>query len=654
VTDLIEKYDGRRILLGEIAHEVRGRVIGRQVMQLCSPEGVIHEISLDEFRMHVSLGHVDGSEFSATSHQLSGDGSQLETSFRREVLELTEKFEREGLKWDVRYSRMKAHFQAHPKYASRAENFPGVRAIQKWRKAFILEGQRSLSDQRYLSGNRTPRHDPLFEELVFDILEEQYQKSDRKTAKAVWRDARVLYLDRCNKAEVTPGPHGYKVVQSLIASLPNDDVVKARLGGHEGKMRVLQAGRFARVKAPYERIEMDSTEADIFVVVDDEGTAARPWVCAAIDCASGLIVGLQVSLNAPTSVLTVHTIKELLTPQSHDFFDRHDIENRLQFFGRPHDIITDQGSENAGDVIESAVQAASFELAPNLPGKPNAKPFIERFFKTFISFLIELPGATTSAEMPDRKRIPKGMKEARLTFEEFESLVQKWRYDVLAVKPQRRIHSAVRTVESPMKCFERLTQDYFVPDPPTPDEINKLFFGGRASRTLHRYGIEFNRIQYSSTTLRHLCKEIGAGQELDIRFDPTDIRTIAAMNPLSKEWLFIGAKEAEIPRISFIELKRLREQLAPDESEFLSAERILGALSKKYHHAEPKAGSKRKKSIQKATRRRRDVEIVEGSKSPKFVSNDELIEKSESLASAPRARLRKPAKISSIEHRSKS
>lgn len=651
MTDLIEKYDGRKILFGEVTHEVQGRVIGRQAMQLKSPDGVIHEISLDEFRMHVSLGHVRGSETADGSHQFSGAENRFEASFRREVLKLAEQLGREGLKWNARHTRMKEKFLADPKFSSRAESFPGVRAIQKWQKAFVREGERSLSDQRYKSGNRTPRHDPLFEEIVFDFLEEEYRKSDRKTAKAVWRDAKSLYIDRCEKAGIEPGPHGYKVVQTLIASLPHDDVVKARLGGHEGAMRVLQAGHFARVKAPYERIEIDSTEVDIFVIVDEEGTVARPWVCAGIDCATGLIAGLQISLNAPSAVLTVLTIKEFLTPQTEVFFDQHNISNRHQFFGRPMDIVSDQGSENSGDVIESAVKAASFELSPNLPGKPNSKPFIERFFRTLNGFLTEFPGATTSSDMPNKQRIAKGMKEARLTFEEFESLVQKWRYDAHAIRPQRRIHSALRTTESPLKCLERLSKEFFVPEPPSPDEMNSLFFGGRASRILHRYGIEFNRIQYSSGALRRLCKEIGAGLELNIRFDATDIRVIAVISPLTKEWLFVSAKDLEIPKISFAELKLIRAQMAPDDDEYLSAARILTALSRKYHHSVPKAGSKRKQKIHKEVRRRRDLEIVEGSKRPQFAAEEQMLEKSKNTASTSPARLRKPKKVSSIEQR---
>ena len=192
MTDLIEKYDGRKILIGDVSHEVQGRVIGRQAVQLKSPDGVIHEISLDEFRIHVSLGNVSEDGISDDRKQFWSNKTRLEVSFREEVLKLTAQLEAEGLAWDARIVCLREHFQADPKYASHAEKFPGVRTIQKWRKAFLLKGQGGLTDQRHKSGNRTPRHDPLFEEIVFDILEEQYKKSDRKTSKAVWRDAKVL------------------------------------------------------------------------------------------------------------------------------------------------------------------------------------------------------------------------------------------------------------------------------------------------------------------------------------------------------------------------------------------------------------------------------------------------------------------------------
>ncbi len=408
MTEMIEKYDGRQSGIDGVQHEVIGRVVGRPAVQLKSPEGVVHEISDIDFRLQISRGNVAPDEQASASGRYISIEERLNAQFRSEVIKMAERLRQDGFNWEERIILMRKHFLADLRFAKHAERFPGVRAIQKWIKAHREQGDVGLEDGRYRSGNRTTRNDALFEEIVLDILEEQYLRTDRKTAKAVWRDARAVCLERCANYDIEPQPHGQKVVDRIIRSLPHADVVKTRVGGHEAKMRLLQAGHFARVERPFERVEMDSTQVDLFIVVDDKGTVSRPWVCAAIDCATGMCVGMQLSLKEPASVLTVQTLKEMMLPKSDGFFDKFEIENRFPYYVRPMDVVTDQGSENSGDVIESAVKAALFELNPNLPGTPQGKPFIERFFRTLNMFLTTLPGATVTSEMKGKDRTKKG------------------------------------------------------------------------------------------------------------------------------------------------------------------------------------------------------------------------------------------------------
>ena len=51
MTDLIKKYDGRLIAIGEEWHEVRGHIQGRAAVSLKAPDGTIHEISSEDFRL---------------------------------------------------------------------------------------------------------------------------------------------------------------------------------------------------------------------------------------------------------------------------------------------------------------------------------------------------------------------------------------------------------------------------------------------------------------------------------------------------------------------------------------------------------------------------------------------------------------------------
>lgn len=621
MTDLTKEYDGRLLEIGDELHEVRGHIHGRAAVSLKAPDGTIHEISSEDFRLRVATGFIVDRHGQDAGVRIPTETDNLEVAFRKAVLSMSARLEREGFGWQERHRVMKDHFENVPEFRSRQKPFPGIRAIQKWRKGFQEQSTNALHDKRYLSGNRLPRHSNLFEDIVLNILELQYKKHDRMTSKAVWQQARAEYLEACRRQRITPGPHGQKVVNSLIKSLPHHDVVKSRIGGREGRERLIEANRFVTVSYPMERIEIDSTEADIFIVVDEDGHVGRPWVCAAIDCATGMIVGLKVSLAHPTSITTALVLKEILTAKDPNFFDEFQISNVIDTCGRPVQIVADQGSENSGDVIESCVKSACLLLSPNLPAHPEKKPYIERFFKTLNGFLTTLPGATTTREMPNRSRIEKGQKEACLTFEEFIKVLQQWRFDGYAVRPRRLVENPLKTLESPTKAWRRLDDEFVIPLPPPPEEVAQLFYGGTVKRKLHHYGIEFERVQYSSADLSRLRRAIGTGEELTIRYDPTDIRMIGVVNPMTKDTLFVPTKDEGFPAISVHDLRRIRKKLAPSPDEFLSAERTIAAIHNRVHH-ERIHGTPARKAKKRAARAQEDRRIAEQSLKPLEVENE--------------------------------
>lgn len=621
MTDLTKKYDGRLLEIGDELHEIQGHIHGRAAVSLKAPDGTIHEISSEDFRLRVATGFIVDRQGQDTGVRIPTETDNLEVAFRKAVLKMSARLEREGLGWQERHREMKDHFESAPEFRSRQKPFPGIRAIQKWRKGFQEQSTNALHDKRYLSGNRLPRHSSFFERIVLEILDQQYLRHDRMTAKAVFQQARAEYLEACKQSQIAPGPHGQKVVNSIIKSLPHSDIVKSRIGGQEARKRLIEANRFVKVSQPMERIEIDSTEADVFVVVDEEGNVGRPWICAAIDCATGVIVGLEVSLTSPKSMMTAKVLKEILTPKDPDFFDQFQINNQLETCGRPMQIVADQGSENSGDVIESCVKSACLLLSSNLPGHPEDKPYIERFFRTLNGYFTTLPGATTTKEMPDRTRISKAQKEASLSLDEFIMDLQRWRFDNYAVLPRRRIENPLRVFESPTRAWQRLDEEYVIPEPPSPQEVAQLFYGGTVKRRLHHYGIEFERVQYSSADLSRLRRAIGTGEELTIRYDPTDMRMIGVVNPDTGDTIFVPTKDDGFPAISVHDLRRIRKKLAPDPEEFLSAERTIAAIHDRIHHKQI-TGTPAKKAKKRAARALEDRRMAEKSLTPPEIANE--------------------------------
>jgi hypothetical protein len=639
------QYDGRTLLLGEQPNEVLGRIHGRPAVLLRSPEGEEHEISEEDFRAFIAQGAVsDPRKVGGTGKARSTD-ERREEAFRSAVVKEALRLRDEGISWPQTHEMLEKRFTEDPRFAERRRKFPTIRRIQGWIKDWREDPKQGLRDRSAKSGNRLPRHDSLFEQIVLDELERTYLTSDRPTLKRVGELVKALYLKECEKLKRDPADCGIKVVASIVKSLPHADVVKLRLGRKEARARLLQAAMFHKIEAPLERVEVDCTPADIFIV-DDEGNAVgRFFICAAIDAATGVILALQVQLEPPNSELVARSLKELMTPKPDEFFKRHGIENRFQAYGPPLLVVADQGSENGGDAMESILNAGGFEYLQLEPGKPEGKPFIERLFLEVSRFLSELPGATRSNLLGPQERNERAMEEARYTLNEVDSLLQHWRYDVYAKLPRRRIQSVLRISEAPAACWERLSRQHLVPDPMDPLEIRELFFIRGSRRTLHHYGIEFERIQYSSPELRAFAKERGFGMKVEIRYDPSDIREIAVYDDVTGSMIFVPAKDPETPGISFRELRALRKKFMPDPAEEISAKLILAAIIESANQKPQPGKTKLAANRQKAAASERARKVIKKARLG-YSSSDALVDLSEF-----RVPITRPKSIPSVTQR---
>lgn len=637
--NLISAPDGRYLRHGETIYRVIGQDSGTPNIVLEDEVGDRKFLPIEDFRMQIALGNVSEAKVPDFATRSLNHDTHEEKTFREAVLARVGRHRENGYGWPTAWEKARDELQSDAKHYERARSFPAIRTVQYWRQHAMRIGSRAMVDKRALSGNRNYRHDEVFEEIVFDLLESKFLTSDRMTVTQLSRHAAALYQAECAKRRLRPAPHGRKVVESIIASLPHEDVVKMRLDSKEARRRLNQAARFQQIKAPFERLEVDSTVADIFVIIDDQGNVARPHVTAAIDVATGLIVGLEIGIENPTAVTTAKVLKEAMTPASDAFFDRFEIENRLRTMGRPLTVVADQGSENSGDIIRRLIATAGFEFQQAIPGHPEKKPFIERFFGTFSGFVTQLPGATKTKMMPNRSRIAPAKAEAKLTLEDFTAFVQKWRFDSYAQTKRRRIHSIYRMSESPTEAWKRLEQEFLVPEPPSKRELRQIFFAKRVSRKLHHYGIEVDGIQYHSADLSYLSRILGTS-EVEVWRDVTDIRTIGVTNPKSNELLFVGTKDPECPPLSVEELKRIRKALGKTSADRLTTEELLRSAAAGQHHSEKPLGTKHRRKLHEAKANRRNQRIREAAAKPHH--SEESLVKRASQESKP---IQRPAKL---------
>ncbi|SLN11014.1 Integrase core domain protein [Falsiruegeria litorea R37] len=403
--DTAQKYIGWLVLLDDQAFSVIEVGVTHGSLTLVNKDGSKVVISNERFRdlIHAEMAF-DPDEDTSARNRMLDKKDQLELGFRKRILTAIRLLRGGGLTWTAAYNQLFLDFSSDTFAFHRVGGFPSLRTVKKWDTDDRNKGEAALRPQHKNKGNRTPRFDLLFENITLDILEERFLTSDRMSITKLCKLARAVYREKCKELDMKPGPCGHKSVKAIVQRLPHADIVKLRLGSSEARKQYLLAMKLQEITVPLERVEADSTTLDVWCVDDEGDPVGRPMVCAAIDCATGVILGLQVAWGAPSSSLVARTIKEIFTPKSDAFFDRIGIQNRFQAIGIPQQIVSDQGTENSGPLIASFLSSATLDWSKCVPGQPDRKPFIERLMLELSRFITQFQGASQTSEIGAQKR----------------------------------------------------------------------------------------------------------------------------------------------------------------------------------------------------------------------------------------------------------
>ncbi|RVV97929.1 hypothetical protein EKE94_10690 [Mesobaculum littorinae] len=527
-----------------------------------------------------------------------------------------------GLSAKLAAKTVKEELDSSEKYSRVAPKVLTPRTIQIWKKKKAQGGANALVPATQNSGNRGSRYDATYEKIAWDVLEELYLSNDRLSLGKLSANIEKKYRAKCAQEGIEPGDCGKRSLAAVLKALPADDVIKGRHDSATARKLRLQAQFYHKIEAPFDLIEIDSTTGDIMVVNEERVCIGRPTICLAVDAAMGFPVSIQLSLEAPKEALTIRALKDTMTERSDAFFEKFGIENRLRVSACALMVHSDQGPENSGPELSRIVEALGIEWAKNTPGCPDRKPFVERMMREVNEFLHTLPGATTSKDLPNRQRIDKAMLEATLTLDELEAALMKWAYDVYGKKLRRGIHSPLRHAESPTQCWERL--ECHVLNVKTPEEIRSVFCTRTVERTLQRYGIEVEGVQFNDKEgqLRRFISHVGVGAKLEVRYDPQDAREIAVVHKVEgfSNPLIVSAKMQGMPAISFAEARRLRQVNEEAKAEDLDARSTAIELALETQRKADSLGrgklSNLKKAKAKEAERRKKVEAFEKSKVP--------------------------------------
>ncbi|MEP1535555.1 MAG: hypothetical protein ABJZ56_03525 [Paracoccaceae bacterium] len=368
------------------------------------------------------------------------------------------------------------------------------------------------------------------------------QPSKASIVKLVKKAFRHASDERRRNGDARPfnAPHPNTVYRRL-AKFSRLHLVISREGFRAALKEFSPTQHGVRALKPGELIELDFWKGDVFTLSkkgefwdllapdlqkklkEGEGkgkkkTRQRLWVCAAIDVATRMILG--VGLAATPNVRTVIEVLDMVTRDKSDISRLADCKMPWSQHTGLGTIIVDTGAEFFNEEVQAAILAMGGAIVFGRAGVPMDKPFIERFFGGLRTmFADELPGKTGYSIDCLIDYDSEGM--AAFNSDEFRHLLIKYIVDSYPLEEHAGLFG-----QRPIEAW-KTAQKYGALAPPLP-RVRRNATGLKVKRVMSKEGIRILGIPFGNQGL--FPKYSANGKfEVDVRIDPNDLREVTVL-----------------------------------------------------------------------------------------------------------------------------
>lgn len=249
--------------------------------------------------------------------------------------------------------------------------------LRRWRAG---EGVASDVLPGRSSGGRGREHLPAEVEAVMrEVLQQRYLSKQRRSVAVVHREV----VRRCRARGLRVPSRG--TLERRIAKLDPVTRVAARDGAEATRPLASAGGTSAPVEGLLQQVQIDHTVVDV-MVVDERARLpiGRPYVTAAIDVASRCIVGLVVTLEAP-SALSVGLCLAHMVTDKRAWLQRLGVEASWPMSGKPRELYLDNAAEFHSEALRRGCEQHGIRLAYRPPGRPHFGGIVERVIGTMMT-----------------------------------------------------------------------------------------------------------------------------------------------------------------------------------------------------------------------------------------------------------------------------
>ncbi|MGH3715435.1 MAG: Mu transposase C-terminal domain-containing protein [Micromonosporaceae bacterium] len=406
--------------------------------------------------------------------------------------------------------------------------------LSRWRA-----GEGVVSDllPRESSRGRGREHLPVEVEAVMrEVVRARYLTKQRRSVAAVYREVRRV----CLRQGLRVPSRG--TLQRRIAKLDPVAVVSSRQGTDAARALRSAGGAPPEVEGLLEQVQIDHTVVDV-IVVDERyrRPIGRPYVTAAIDVCSRCVVGLVVTLEAP-SALSVGLCLAHMVTDKRPWLERLGLpEVAWPMSGKPATLYLDNAAEFKSEALRRGCDQHGITLDYRPPGQPHYGGVIERVIGTLMEMVHELPGTTFSN--PAQRGAYDSDGSAVLTVAE----LQRWL--ALAVAGYHGgVHAGLGQTPAG-RWAERVTAS----GPPATVTSETAFlvdFLPVIRRTLSRTGFVIDHVRYYSDALKPWIARRDRLDKFVLRRDPRDLSRVWVLDPDSGAYLEVPYRSRSRPPIS--------------------------------------------------------------------------------------------------------
>ena len=405
------------------------------------------------------------------------------------------------------------------------------------------------------------------ERIIRELLQKRFLTKQKRSLAAFHRE-----VAQACKTQKLPVPARNTVAQR-IAGLHPAKIARSR-GGQDAARPLQGAGGIPpEVTMPLEQVQIDHTVIDLIVVDEcDRQPLGRPYLTLAIDVFTRCVLGMVVTLEAPSAV-SVGLCLAHAACDKRPWLEGLNVEMDWPMSGKPRLLYLDNAAEFKSEALRRGCEQHGIRLDYRPPGQPHYGGIVERIIGTAMQMIHdELPGTTFSN--PGQRGEYDSEKMATLTLRELE------RWLALAVGTYHgSVHNGL--LQPPAARWAEAVERVGVPAVVTRPTAFLVDFLPVIRRTLTRTGFVIDHIHYYADALKPWIARRERLPAFLIRRDPRDISRIWVLEPEGQHYLEIHYRTLSHPAVTLWEqrqaLAKLR-QLGREQVDESALFRMIGQM----------------------------------------------------------------------------